>query len=61
MLMGKYKFDEIAKKAKLTKWDKFNYLFSGDKNDLTRIGVFTSIFYHNNAHQKSKVKLSSVS
>lgn len=45
---GKYKLDElytyldeIAKKAKLTKQDKFNYLSSGDENDLARVGIFT--------------------
>lgn len=45
---GKYKLDElyayldeIAKEAKLTKQDKFNYLSSGDENDLARIGIFT--------------------
>ena len=45
---GKYKLDElyayldeIAKEAKLTKQDKYNYLSSGDKNDLARVGIFT--------------------
>lgn len=45
---GKYKLDElyayldeIAQKANLTKQDKFNYLSSGDENDLARIGIFT--------------------
>ena len=38
---GKYKLDEIAKEAKLVKQDKCNYLSSGDKNDLARVGIFT--------------------
>ena len=41
MREGKYKLDEIAKEAKLVKQDKCNYLSSGDKNDLARVGIFT--------------------
>ncbi|MGX3098144.1 hypothetical protein [Helicobacter sp. 23-1046] len=45
---GKYKLedlyaylDEIAKEADLIKQDKYNYVGKGDKNDLSRIGIFT--------------------
>ena len=45
---GKYKLedlyaylDEIAKEADLIKQDKCNYVGKGDKNDLSRIGIFT--------------------
>ncbi|MGX2984851.1 hypothetical protein ACWIWK_05220 [Helicobacter sp. 23-1048] len=46
---GKYKLedlyaylDEIAKEADLIKQDKYNYVGKGDKNDLSRLGIFTN-------------------
>ncbi|MGX3046108.1 hypothetical protein [Helicobacter sp. T3_23-1056] len=46
---GKYKLedlyaylDEIAKEADLIKQDKCNYVGKGDKNDLSRLGIFTN-------------------
>lgn len=45
---GKYKLDELyayldetAKIAKLTKQDKYTYVGNGDKEDFSRVGIFS--------------------
>ena len=54
---GKYKLedlyaylDEIAKEADLIKKDKYTYIGKGDKNDLSRIAIFT---VNNAVHNES--------
>lgn len=60
---GKYKLeelyaylDEIAQKAKLTKQDKYNYLSSGDENDLGRVATFTLTYAVENKAITQNVK-----